>query len=323
MIKRMLKVGGPHPVVHADTSRGEQRTMPTMIGNVTQERYEQLVAEGRELVDIQTRAQFALGDKALEIEPMQPHGGAHPDPSEMLFSVSDVLQMFADDLGIAPATLETHRWVASRWPAAQRRAGVSYTIHRILASIRNEEERFARLANPPFDERTRQRRWTIRAAQKAVDQKFAEIASVQQKVDRIHDLARDERVAAVVATDLLRRPEVAFKAMTDTTARHLVNRAQVDQARQASEVVRERTPALPRIERNRDLLDLIGACMAFVASVGRVLPALRGHAFTPEEKSTMSHSLARVRATADWLETAVDSGDVSLDEGLARLLRGE
>ncbi|MEQ4724489.1 hypothetical protein [Nonomuraea sp. B19D2] len=28
--------------------------------------------------------------------------------------VSWGLQMFADDLGIAPTTLETHRWVASR-----------------------------------------------------------------------------------------------------------------------------------------------------------------------------------------------------------------
>lgn len=80
---------------------------------------------------------------------------------------------------------------------------------------------------------------------------------MQQKVERIHDLARDEQVAAAVATDLLRRPEVAFQAMTDTTARHLVNRAQVDQARQAGEAVRERTPALPRIERSRDFIELV------------------------------------------------------------------
>ncbi|MEU6738316.1 hypothetical protein [Streptosporangium sandarakinum] len=83
--------------------------MPTMIGRVTQERYDQLVAEGRELVEVQTRCQFALGDKALEIEPMQAHGGPHPGQSEMLLSVSESLQMFAEDLGLAPTTLETHR----------------------------------------------------------------------------------------------------------------------------------------------------------------------------------------------------------------------
>ncbi|NRQ31836.1 hypothetical protein HII36_08280 [Nonomuraea sp. NN258] len=136
-------------------------------------------------------------------------------------------------------------------------------------------------------------------------------------------MARDEQVAAAVATDLLRRPEVAFKAMTDTTARHLVSRAQVDQARQAGEAVRERTPALPRIERSRDFIELVGACSVFVAEVGRVLPTLRGHAFAADEQATVARNLGRVRATADWLEAAVESGDVSLDEGLARLLRGE
>jgi len=89
------------------------------------------------------------------------------------------------------------------------------------------------------------------------------------------------------------------------------------------EAVRQHTPALPRIERSRDLIDLVDACSVFAAAVGRMLPILLGHAFTSEEKATIGRSLGRVRATADWLETAVESGDVSLDEGLARLLCGE
>ncbi|WP_219602259.1 DUF6192 family protein [Nonomuraea indica] len=119
------------------------------------------------------------------------------------------------------------------------------TFTRRWASLRDDEERWERITKPPLDKRTQTHRWTDTAAKQAVDQKFADTTSVQQKVERIHDLARDEQVAAAVATDLLRRPEVAFKAMTDTTARHLVNRAQVDQARQAGEVVRERTPRCP------------------------------------------------------------------------------
>jgi hypothetical protein len=297
--------------------------MPTMIGHVSQERYEQIITRGRELVELQTRSQFELGDLALEIEPMQPHGGAHPYRGEALFGVLESLQLFADDLAIPVKTLETYRWVASRWPARHRRHGVPYYIHKTLASLRDDEERWERITKPPLDKRTQTHRWTDTAAKQAVDQKFADTTSVQQKVERIHDLARNEQVAAAVATDLLRRPEVAFKAMTDTTARHLVNRAQVDQARQAGEAVRERTPALPRIERSRDFIELVGACSVFVAAVGRVLPMLRGHAFTAEEKATVARNLGRVRATADWLETAVESGDVSLDEGLARLLRGE
>jgi hypothetical protein len=46
--------------------------MPTKIGNVTKRRYDQLVSEGRDLVEQQSHCQFALGDRALEIEPMLP-----------------------------------------------------------------------------------------------------------------------------------------------------------------------------------------------------------------------------------------------------------
>ncbi|MFF7888240.1 DUF6192 family protein [Streptomyces sp. NPDC020794] len=37
--------------------------------------------------------------------------------------------------------------------------------------------------------------------------------SVQEKVDAIHDLAADDQVAARVASDFLRRPAVASKAI--------------------------------------------------------------------------------------------------------------
>jgi hypothetical protein len=41
--------------------------MSERVGNVSRTRYEQLVAEARELVAQVAQAQFALGDKALEI----------------------------------------------------------------------------------------------------------------------------------------------------------------------------------------------------------------------------------------------------------------
>ncbi|MGK5556226.1 hypothetical protein ACSNOI_31880 [Actinomadura kijaniata] len=50
------------------------------IGQVTAERYEQLVAKARELVESMSQAQFVLGDLALEIEPMNPaHTGGTKD----------------------------------------------------------------------------------------------------------------------------------------------------------------------------------------------------------------------------------------------------
>lgn len=195
---------------------------------------------------------------------MRSHGGSVAATDET-FLVSPSLQMFADDLGIPVASLRTYRWVAARWPAAHRQPKVSYGIHKILASISDETQRYATITDPAPHTRSGERRWTEDAALREVGQQVEHPVTVQEKVERSHDSARDEQVAAAVATDLLRRPEVAFKAMADTTARHLVNRAQVDQAWQAGEVVRQRTPALPRVEQRRAIR--LRACPNPVAGV--------------------------------------------------------
>jgi hypothetical protein len=58
------------------------------IGNVTRQRYEQLVTRAKELIAQVARAQFALGDMALEIEPMRSVGGSMPNGTEDLFTVT-------------------------------------------------------------------------------------------------------------------------------------------------------------------------------------------------------------------------------------------
>jgi Family of unknown function (DUF6192) len=136
-------------------------------------------------------------------------------------------------------------------------------------------------------------------------------------------MVAQEDVAVRVAQDLLRRPDVAFRAMADPTTRHLVNRAQVDQAQQAARQVRDAVPALPRIAHTMEFVDLVGACALFVASVGRIIPSLRGKDFSDDERETVHRNVAKVRGMADWVETAVDTGNADLDEGLAKLLRGE
>jgi hypothetical protein len=296
----------------------------SMIGNVTRARYDELVAKGRELVEAQTRSQFALGDNALEIEPLRQRGGGHSGPGEELLGVSESLQMYADDIDVPYNTIKDYRWIVSRWPARTRRSGIAFSVYRILAGISDEQERHARLGRPPLNERTGERRWTMDAARREVGRQVGHPVSVQEKIEAVHDLARDEEVASAVATDLLRRPDVAFRAMGDNTARHLVNRAQIDRAQQAGQVVRQQAgPALRRMEHNLGFVDLIGSCAAFVAAIGRIVPTLRGHEFSDDELATIHKNVARVRSTTDWIESAVDSGSVTMDEGLARLLRGE
>jgi hypothetical protein len=86
---------------------------------------------------------------------------------------------------------------------------------------------------------------------------------VQEKVEAVHDLVADEQVASQIATDLLRRPSVAFKAMRDDTARHQVNHAQVEQSRQLrkmheAELTGSEGPFEPAVRRINHALEFDG-----------------------------------------------------------------
>lgn len=146
------------------------------------------------------------------------------------------------------------------------------------------------------------------------------------KVRAVEELTRDETVAAEVATGLLRRPDVAFRAMSDDTARHQVNHAQAERGRQACEHFEDTSPVAPavkNIDRSVEFLDLVTACHAFVAAAGRVVPGMRDRQLGDDERVIVHENVARVRATLDWIETAVDTGKVDVDSELARLLQGE
>lgn len=299
-------------------SDGEELDMSTMVGSVSKRRYNQIVKEGRKLVAEQTRIQWEIGDLALEIEPMGDHGGAHS--ADAAFSVTAAIAMFAEDIGLAAKTVETYRWVSSRWEPEERFDGVPHRVHRAFT---NRDDRIKLMTHPPLNKRTGERRWDTDSALRKVGQRVSTPVTTQEKIQRIHDLARDDEVAAVATTDLLRRPNVAFRAMTDPTAKHMVNTAQVDQARQAGETARRRTPAIARQQHTIEFLDLVGGCAEFVANMGRIVPDLRGHQFSDDERQTVRKNLARVRTTTDWIESAIDSDTITIDEALADLLGGE
>lgn len=122
---------------------------------------------------------------------------------------------------------------------------------------------------------------------------------------------------------MLKRPDVARETMRDDTARFLVNRAQFDNSAQVRETTRERTPAVRNTEHTIEYLDLVGSCHQFVATLGRLVPRMRGQEFTDDERETVRRGISEVRAAADWLEAATDNGEFTLDEQLAKLLKGE
>ncbi|MFF4806137.1 DUF6192 family protein [Streptomyces sp. NPDC001351] len=328
------------------------------VGAVSQSRYDEIVAELRQVVEQQTRGSFTIGDRALEIEPMRERGGQHAAPGQELFTVRETLFRLAEDIGLAYKSVESARWTASRWPKEHRQAGVSFRVHRILGQIENEAERFATIAKPPAGGT----RWTVDEANRRVGRQVERPTSPQEKITAIHSLARDEEVAATVTTDflkrpmvaakvsaaekarvveeftrdevaattaatnLLRRPDVAFRAMSDDTARFHVNQAQNERSRQAREHFEDTSPVVPairHIDRTVEFLDLVTACHSFVAAAGRTVPGLRDRTLNDDERTIVHQNVAKVRATLDWIETAVDTGKVDMDDELARLLRGE
>lgn len=62
---------------------------------------------GRDWVATMSAAQWRIGDAAGEIEPMRSYGGAKD-----LFTVSEAIRMFADEIGLAYTTVRDYRWVA-------------------------------------------------------------------------------------------------------------------------------------------------------------------------------------------------------------------
>lgn len=159
--------------------------------------------------------------------------------------------------------------------------------------------------------------------------KRPEVTAKVTTVDKarvVEEFTRDESVAANAATSLLRRPDVAFRAMSDDTARFQVNHAQNERSRQAREDFERTSPVAPavrHIERSMEFLDLVTAFHSFVAAAGRIVPGLRNHTFSDDERTIVHENVARCRATLDWVETAVDTGRVDVDDELARLLKGE
>ncbi|MFI5766694.1 DUF6192 family protein [Streptomyces sp. NPDC051563] len=362
------------------------------VGSVSQQRYEQIVAELREVVEQQSRGSFVIGDRALEIEPMREVGGG--TAGERTPVVRDSLTRLAEDIGLSFSAVKNARSTASRWPREHRRPDVSFKVHRLLAQIEDEDERFTAICNPPVGKT----RWTADEASRRVGNRVEYPISPEEKASAIYDLARDEQVAAAVTTELLRRPavaaqvsaedkiraveeltrdegvaaavttgllkrpavtaqvsredrvrvveeltrdesvatevttgllrrpDVAFKAMSDDRARHEVNHAQVERGRQAREHFERTSPVAPavrHIERTMEFMDLVTACHSFVAAAGRAVPGLRDRHLGEDEKTIVHENVARVRATLDWIETAVDTGKVDVDGELARLLSGQ
>ncbi|MFD5514088.1 RacO protein, partial [Streptomyces sp. NPDC127051] len=98
------------------------------VGSVSIYRYAQIVAELRRTLESGARAQFTVGDRALEIEPMREPG--YREHGEDFCTVRESLLRLAGDIGLAYSSVRSARWTASKWPAQHRCDSVSFMVHR-------------------------------------------------------------------------------------------------------------------------------------------------------------------------------------------------
>ncbi|MCF6476296.1 hypothetical protein FAF44_49350 [Nonomuraea sp. MG754425] len=87
-------------------------------------------------------------------------------------------------------------------------------MHKILADLPDDANRWEPFTEPPLNERAGRHERTEDAVKREVGQKVGSLVSVAEKVTAIHCLACAEQGAAA-AIDLLRRPNLVFRAMGD------------------------------------------------------------------------------------------------------------
>ncbi|MEU3098717.1 hypothetical protein ABZ690_29165 [Streptomyces sp. NPDC006967] len=105
--------------------------MAQTIGSVLRDRFNVLVDQSLQLVEVVTGCQFALKEAALEIAPLRTHGGNVALGEGEGLGVEGSLRLFAEAIGLSFHAVRTYRWVAARWSKDQLQEGVSFEVHSI------------------------------------------------------------------------------------------------------------------------------------------------------------------------------------------------
>lgn len=67
-------------------------------------------------------------------------------------------------------------------------------------------------------------------------------------------------------------------------------------------------------------MDWKKACHQFVLTTHDLVPALRDEQLDEDVQALIEQDLARLRAACDWVEHALATGEIDMDEELTRLL---
>ncbi|MEU0002644.1 DUF6192 family protein [Streptomyces microflavus] len=295
------------------------------------------VKQGRELVEEESSLQFRLGDLSLKM--------VEHSPRSVGRGVFLVLDRYADTIGINVHTLMNYRHVAHAWPPDKRVAGTSWSVHQALSAL---PDRFEVILNPPEGKD----RWTEDAALSRAGRLPHRPLTKDEKLDRVKTLMREDESASEAVESLIQRPDVAHRVMSNPSNQRILYRAHHEQRQEAAaarfaaahepnledtedgsglayeqsdeptaqEQVRRREPAVDYQRASSEVLELIGSGTTFLVDLQRMIPGLHVSEFTEREVRAVLDNHRRIRAALDWCDSALSTGDKSMDDELARIL---
>jgi hypothetical protein len=291
----------------------------------TDRQWARYVKQGRDMVEEDSSIQFRLGDLTLKMVKNKGRGVNH--------GVFLVLDRFANEIGSNVNTLLNYRHVAIAWPPEQRVSGVPWTVHAALDALPDRSEV---IRHPPKGKE----RWTEDLALSRAGRLPHRPLTKEEKLDRVRTLMREDESASKAVEEMIRRPDVAQRVMSSASNQRILYRAHHEQRQQAAAArfaaaherdeaddeaaevrqVRRREPAVDYQRASSEVLELIGSGTAFLVDLQRMIPQLHVAEFTEREVRAVLDNHRRIRAALDWCDSALSTGDKSMDEELARIL---
>ncbi|MFF8868425.1 DUF6192 family protein [Streptomyces sp. NPDC015139] len=291
----------------------------------TDRQWARYVKQGRDMVEEDTSIQFRLGDLTLKMIKPKGRGINH--------GVFLVLDRFADEIGSNVNTLVKYRHVAMAWPPDERVPGVPWSVHSALDAL---PDRFEVIRQPPEG----REHWTEDLALSRAGRLPNRPLTKEEKLDRVRTLMREDESATKAVEEMIRRPDVAQRVMSSPSNQRILYRAHHEQRQQAAAArfaaaherdeaddevrevrqVRRREPAVDYQWASSEVLELIGSGTTFLVDLQRMIPRLHVAEFTEREVRAVLDNHRRIRAALDWCDSALSTGDKSMDEELARIL---
>ncbi|MFI6154086.1 DUF6192 family protein [Kitasatospora sp. NPDC051170] len=303
----------------------------TLPRGYTKTEWEKYVRKGRKLINQKSGIQFALGD--LVVDALEGHTRGHGE-------VGEVVELLAHQIGANASTLREYYYVACQWPAEKRRDDVCWSVHARLAAVRS---RYVLIRKDPLDPITGEHRWTVNEAERVAHRRPDTPTNKEERLAHTRRLLHNDEDAAAAVTEMLGRPEVRSRLVSDQHARHLLREAQyehwrqvdremeaevelapVEDAEEVEETAAETAaPALRYQEAPLEILRLIGSFASFFVSLQRIIPEIHAQDYNEETKAAVLDNVHKARMLLDWCESAITTGRTDMDKALASLLEDE